>query len=386
MNLAPPKLALISPLPPDKTGVADFTARLAAKLSERWDVELRRGANPEALRRADARLYQIGNNALHAGAYEAALAIPGVVELHDAVLHHFLLGRLTREQYLDEFALNYGEWARQEGDRLWQRRGQASTDEAFFQRPLLRRIVEAAQAVIVHNPAARAAVESVSKETTIVQIPHFAEAVPEPTEAERRGARRQLGVDPDDLLISCFGFQRPTKRLRSVFRAAAQLPTPHRVLIAGEFVSANYEATLEPWLSQSTTIRRPYAPETEFRSFAAATDVCVNLRSPSAGESSGIAMRLMALGRPVILTHGAETSGFPESTVVKVDPGEAEEAMLAASLELLAAQPELRRAIGAAGRAHLLEHHALDQIIKLYSGTLSDSARRAGAEPSKHRV
>ena len=63
-------------------------------------------------------LYQIGNNGLHAPIYRAALEHSGIVELHDAVLHHLLLGMLSRGDYEDEFAFNEGEWMRSLGSRL----------------------------------------------------------------------------------------------------------------------------------------------------------------------------------------------------------------------------------------------------------------------------
>ena len=97
-----PPLLLVSPLPPAPSGVADFSRRLAEALRSRFRVEAVESPSKEVLGAAERRLYQIGNNALHSPAYDAALEFPGVVELHDAVLHHFLLGRLTREEYMEE--------------------------------------------------------------------------------------------------------------------------------------------------------------------------------------------------------------------------------------------------------------------------------------------
>lgn len=365
------KLAVVSPLPPDRSGVADFTARLVRELSAHFDVEARREGDSGWLERADRRLYQIGNNPLHAGAYDAALLVPGVVELHDAVLQHFYLGRLGREAYVAEHVYNGGEPARSEAERLWKRRGQASTDEAFFRRPLLKRIAGAAERVIVHNPGAAAAVREAAPGADIIEIPHFADPREAATGELRAAARAELGVADGDLLISCFGFQRPSKRLRSVLRAAERLQAPHRVLIAGEFVSADYEQSLAQWLSSDRVVRRPYVSEAELERLAAATDVCANLRWPAAGESSGIAMRLMAWGVPTLVTTGLETSAYSDSAVVRIDPGEIEEDMLAETLELLAERPELRRAVGEAGRGHLRREHSMDRVLRLYLEALA---------------
>jgi len=365
------RLLLVSPLPPAHSGVADFSAALAEALAARSEVTATENPSREALAQAERRLYQIGNNGLHGAAYEAALQFPGVVELHDAVLHHLLLGRLDREQYVAEIVYNEGEWARGEAERLWERRGHAPVDEAYFKRPMLRRIVEAATAVIVHNPAAAQAVRAASPQGCIFEIPHFVDPPDPITDAERLSARERLGLADDQVLVSCFGFQRPTKRLRSVLRSAARIGRPLRVLIAGRFVSADYEQSLAPLLEEADAIRVPWVPEEEFRSLAAATDVCANLRYPGAGETSGIAMRLMALARPVVMTEALETAPFPDSAVFRIDSGELEEAMLEEALRLLVARPDLRRTMGAEARRHILAEHALDRLLPRYFEALS---------------
>jgi glycosyltransferase involved in cell wall biosynthesis len=365
------RIALVSPLPPARTGVAEFAARLGRELRAVADVDLLEAAQAAALAVYEKRLYQIGNNHLHAGAYEAALAVPGVVELHDAVLHHFLLGRLAREEYLDEFVHNCGEWTRDLASELWQRRAQSAADEAYFRYPMLRRIVEASEAVIVHNPgAARRAREAAAHPPPIVEIPHYVETQPPAARDEIAATRASLHVPADALLIGCFGFQRPTRRLRSVLRAVARLAPPWRLLVAGEFVSSEYEASLAELLAQPGVMRLPHASEDELRRLTSAVDVCVNLRWPSAGETSGIAMRLMAAGKPVIVTGAEEWAAVPEGAVLRIDAGEPEGDELVEVLELLAREPEMRLAAGAAARRHVEEHHGIDAVLKAYCRAL----------------
>ena len=94
-----------APPPGSRSGVADYaeTLRQALVRCGTWNVPV----------------YHLGNNPLHADIYRQALASPGVVVLHDAVLHHFLLGTLGRERYIEEFVYNYGEWRRQLAEDLW---------------------------------------------------------------------------------------------------------------------------------------------------------------------------------------------------------------------------------------------------------------------------
>ena len=85
-----------SPMPPCRTGVADYSAALLAALRRHGPVTV--GAS-----QADVHLYHLGNNQLHREIYRRALDTPGVVVLHDAVLHHYFLGSLERASYVEEF-------------------------------------------------------------------------------------------------------------------------------------------------------------------------------------------------------------------------------------------------------------------------------------------
>ena len=127
-----------SPLPPARTGVADYAAALLAELRRHGRVEV-------APARSDAALYHLGNNGLHAAIYRLAMEKPGVVVLHDAVLNHFLLGQLSEAEYVDEFVHNYGEWNRGFARELWKGRANSAADERYFRYAMLKRVAEGAR-------------------------------------------------------------------------------------------------------------------------------------------------------------------------------------------------------------------------------------------------
>ena len=118
-------------------------------------------------------LYHLGNNQLHASIYKRALERPGIVVLHDAVLQHFALGFFSREDYVNEFAYNYGEWACDLAANLWNNRARSGGDSEYFRYPMLRRVAEQSKVVIVHNPAAAAMVREHCATARIVEIPHL---------------------------------------------------------------------------------------------------------------------------------------------------------------------------------------------------------------------
>jgi len=95
-------------------------------------------------------------------------------------------------------------------------------------------------------------------------------------------------------------------------------------------------------------------------------DACINLRYPAAGESSGIAIRLMGLGKPVLLTDSEESARFPEDACVRIPAGVQERASLLDHMVLLTSIPEVSRVIGRRGAEHIRRHHDLEQVARQY--------------------
>lgn len=160
------KVGFYSPLPPQRTGVADYSAALLGALRRLGEVEV-------DARDADVCLYHLGNNSLHRAIYERALAHPGVTVIHDAVLQHFFLGTCGEAAYVEEFVYNYGEWSRDLAVDLWRNRSRSAQDARYFDYPMLRRAAESSLALVVHNPAAGAAVLRHAPRARVVEIPHL---------------------------------------------------------------------------------------------------------------------------------------------------------------------------------------------------------------------
>jgi glycosyltransferase involved in cell wall biosynthesis len=347
--------------------VADYSAALLGALRRLGDVE------PGAAS-ADVHLYHLGNNQLHRSIYARALERPGVVVLHDAVLHHFFLGCLDEARYIEEFVYNYGEWYREMAGKLWGGRARSGSDPVYFAWPMLRRICEASRAVIVHNPAAARMVAAHAPAARTTEIPHFVAAEERPAVCEVLRLRQRLGIPANAFVFGLLGYLRESKRLASIAAAFARVRKARSdasLLIAGEFASIDLERALAPLLESPGVVRVGHTPRGEFRMLAAGVDACVNLRHPSAGETSGIAVRLMGQGKPVILTEAEEHSGFPDDVCLRVPAGEAEVDALAEAMIFLARFPEAAREIGRRAEAHVRENHSLEKAAAVYWSVLT---------------
>ncbi|MSV28085.1 MAG: hypothetical protein EXQ52_04985 [Bryobacterales bacterium] len=360
-----------SPLPPSHSGVADYSATLLDALRQFGDVVT--GAHSAA----GVHLYHLGNNPLHLDIYRRAIRTPGVVVLHDAVLHHFFLGTLREQEYIEEFVYNYGEWSRGLAAQYWKGRARSGASRSYFERPMLRRVGESARAVIVHNAAAAEMVRAHAPRARIIEIPHLF-APPPPIDAvEVLRLRASLGLSPRTFLFGVFGFLREPKRMAAVLRVFAkvhsQMPDT-RLLIEGECVSASLARLLDSIPHGSGVIRVGYSPERQFWQLASATGACINLRYPAAGETSGIAIRMMGIGKLVLLHEGKETESFPETACLRIAPGLAEETMLAESMLWVTASPRLADEIGERAKAHIRAEHAVERAAGMYWKVLCDCA------------
>jgi glycosyltransferase involved in cell wall biosynthesis len=314
-------------------------------------------------------LYHIGNNQLHADVYRRALEHPGVVVLHDAVLHHFFLGSLDEAAYREEFVYNYGGWHSDLAAQLWRERARSAQDDRYFRYPMLRRIVERARAVIVHNPAAASVVTAHCSKARVFEIPHIAEPPPQLEGWEIERLRHRFGVPAGGFLFGVFGHLRESKRLAAVLRAfhrVRQLYPPARLLVAGDFVSRDLPGAIEPLLHSDGVLRVPYLDDREFWLHAAAVDACINLRYPAAGETSGIAIRLMSLGKAVLVSAGEESARYPEAGCLRVDTGPAEQEMLEAYMLWLCETHAAPSRIGSLAAAHIAKHHASAYVARRY--------------------
>lgn len=337
------RVGYYSPLPPVRSGVADYASALLGALPGEVSV----GVD------GDVNLYHMGNNGLHREIYARALARPGVVVLHDAVLHHFHLGALSREAYLDEFVYCYGGWYRGMAEGLWAGRSRSASDERYFRWPMLRRVAERSLAVIVHNEGAAAMVRREAPGAVIEVIPHLPLPCPavDPVDVERW--RILNGVMPSQTLFGVMGYLRESKRVMAVLRVFSRLRAMRGdvwLLVAGEIGSSDLERAIEPYMGGAGILREGHLPEADFQMRAAACDVGVNLRYPGGGESSGMTARWMRLGRPVLVSDTPENAALPVAGCPRVTTGVGEEEELAALMIWLADSAARRRECGRAER------------------------------------
>ena len=150
------KVALYSPMPPERTGVADYSALLLPALAARCEVAVvKRGARKPP-RGTDLSVYHIGNNPdAHGWIVEALRRRPGLVVLHDFVLHHLVagltIGRRDGHGYLDAMERERGVVGRLLGHAVLDKRIPPLWETRPEEFPLAGEVLALATGLVVHS-------------------------------------------------------------------------------------------------------------------------------------------------------------------------------------------------------------------------------------------
>lgn len=382
-----PRLAVVSPLPPVKSGIANYTADLLPVLEEYYQIEV--VTNQEVVsdpringifpirtpdwflqnsQNFDRVLYHFGNSSFHQYMYELHRSVPGVVVLHD----FFLAGGRTwsfpesaiRNLIFDNHGLH----------------GLCRTD-GFDELPINLDVFQQATRVIVHSEeSCKLAEHWYGSDVTQAwhRIPLLRETA-NPTQTDRALARRKLGFTNDDLVICSFGYLSTNKLNLETLQAFEQstLIHNHRIhfIFVGEKCLGKYEAKITEILNKNTQIKvTGWVNKELYQDYLLTADIAIQLRCQNLGESSASILDCMNFGIPTIVNdHGSMKEIDSEAVFDIADPVDISE--LSQALEILANNADLRERIGKRARQIIREQHDPKRCAALYHQAIEESAR-----------
>lgn len=379
-----PRLAYVSPLPAERSGISDYSAELLPELARHYDIEVivaqESVATPWVKANCPIRtvewfrthagafdrvLYHFGNSAFHQHMFALLEEIPGVVVLHD----FFLSGIVAHMEW------HAGEsrfWTQvlyaAHGYAALHRRFHAKDEaEAIWQYPCNQRVLEQAQGIIVHSEnSRRLAQEWYGSEAgqDWALIPHL--RVPDfSPERERQQAREALGLQLDDFLVCSFGLLGPSKlnhRLLDVWLRSPMAKDERCVLVfVGENTEGKYGENIVKAISASPGRSRiritGWADSALFRRYLTAADVGVQLRTLSRGETSGTVLDCMNHGLATIVNANGSMADISDEGVWKL-PDEFTDVQLAHALQSLWQDGGARQRLGEQAKEIIRTWHA----------------------------
>lgn len=390
------RLAYASPWPPHATGIARYSASIVPHLRKHVDVTLftENLAEPEdpaglpmyALeelpRRAgdfDVTLYHVGNNTdFHRSIYKLACRRPGVVVLHDYNIHGFLAGAFLYggepDVFYDAVEASCG-----------MRRADCRPEQLdLFDYPLCQALAQRSLGTIVHSRWVQAQLQGIDG---IYMVPHGAVIhPPSSSPALLDQLRDRIALREHEFLISSLGFANRLKRIDVILQAVAHLHQkgyPVRFVIGGAITDdQQHLLDMIPQLGlQRAVTVTGYLSDEEFDGLLELSDVVMNLRCPSMGESSGVLFKTLALGKPCIVSDYQQFAEFPDDVCWRIDVGGAELGQLVLALEALLSSPRLRNQLGQSAK-HFVNHTcSYAGTAKLYADVLTDVVARQRRMP-----
>jgi glycosyltransferase involved in cell wall biosynthesis len=381
LSVRRPKLAYVSPLPPERSGISDYSAELLPELSRHYDIDVIVAqdfvSHPWIKANCTLRsvswfrdhagfydrvLYHFGNSEFHQHMFNLLEKAPGVIVLHD-----FFLSGITSHIDLTGYQPDF--WAqalyKSHSYMAVQHRFYVSdSSEVVWRYPCNLGVLQNALGIVVHSEYSRRLADqwygdSAAEEWMV--IPHL--RVPE-LDIDRAEARRVLKLKHDDFVVCSFGFIAPTKlshRLLNAWLSSILVKNTNCILVfVGENDKGDYGAKLLKTINKSGFKNRilitGWADTTIFRHYLAAADVGVQLRTLSRGETSGTVLDCMNYCLPTIVNANGSMVDLPDDGVLKL-LDEFDDAEMVCALETLWQDPDRRQKLGARAREIILSFH-----------------------------
>lgn len=377
------RLAYFSPLNPQPSGISDYSEELLPYLAAEADITLfvdgfepsnpeihdrftwldyRR--NPSVLKTLgdyDAIVYHMGNDhRYHAGMLEVARAHPGIVVFHDFALQDFFLGlaqeRNRIEIYLEEIFACHGRHATREAAEALARGSTPPQAALPLEFPLNCRLAAAAEGIVVHSEFCRA---RFAKSVPSVPVAH----INMPTKPLPARHANESNGNSTVTQIANFGLITPGKGIEQALRTLSSLKADHNfhyTLVGEPNAFFDVHSLVRRYdMDERVTITGHLRLE-EFERWIAATDIALNLRERTVGETSASLCRLMAAGVPTIVFNVGAFAELPDDAIVKIDHDKNAEALLEAYLRRLIEDAPLRERIGENAGRYITENHGIE--------------------------
>lgn len=398
-----PKLAFVSPLPPEKTGIADYAAELLPQLARHYDITVivqqvavehawiqantplhdvawfRQNAH-----RFDRLLYQMGNSDKHIYMLALMAEMPGMLVLHD----FFLSGPLA--WCMEEQPEHLRAWTK----ALYQSHGwkalvdrfkPGNTEQAVFAWPCNLPVLQQALGVIVHSDFSRQLAQRFYDKQAVEDwavIPLLRQPTPAINRVE---ARQKLGISSEDFVVCSFGVLGSAKLNQRLLEAWLASPLAEskqcHLVFAGENQGGEYGENLRKTIEQSAAKNRiritGWVDTENFRTWLAAADMAVQLRAQSRGETSAAVLDCLNYGLPLVVNAHGAMAELPEDALWLL-PDAFSNTQLIDALTTLWREPARRAALGARAQQHTHSQHHPRHCADLYAQAIEGVYAREG--------
>lgn len=393
------KIAIFTPLPPSKTGIADYMEELGVELEKYIEViyvidnntetSTYKPLNGKIVRlneflcseyaRSLPRIYQMGNNLQHEFILKELLRVPGVVVLHDYSMHHLFveltLARGDERGYKELMIYNYGDY----GEKVAENRTRGVFNELLqFVLPLNKTIIEASSAVFVHSQESLYRANKLNiynKKIFKIDFPYSHEKDSILCYSSEL-AKERLALPKDKVILASFGFVTPPKQIEFALKSLSKIKMhvpDFLYLIVGEVSQAvSIQSLLCKYNLENNVKILGYVSLEELHLYMQAADISISLRYPSAGETSAALYRAMGIGKCCLVFDYSSFSDLPDETVIKVKLDTYNSTEMESKLQHYIRNKDAVKRIGENAKQYILEHHSVGITAQQYIQAVND--------------
>ncbi|MFT7484865.1 MAG: glycosyltransferase involved in cell wall biosynthesis [Candidatus Paceibacteria bacterium] len=267
--------------------------------------------------------------------------------------------------------------------------GDVGVSRSRFELPFNHSIIRHADAFLVHSDVlGERILVSRNAATPIARIHHGAE--PRWLDTARHSARSEIGLSEEwneCFLLASFGALQAHKRPGVLLEALAQVRkggVDVRLLCVGEDRPQEFDLrTAVDRLGLNNAVYvTGWMPEQDAWHALHAADLCVNLRGPSTGGTSGGACQALSMGRAVIVSDLPELSHIPGACVVRVPQDDRESDSLVREIKALQSDPSRLAELEQAARTTVTEELHWRHVAKRYLEVLTGFPRARASRRS----
>lgn len=393
------QLAIVTPYPPARSGVADYVAQQVGQLSKHYELVLVQPTEEEvqqvvgfsgqvismtafleAVHLHHRVLYHIGNSPAHLSMIKLLAKVPGVVVLHD-----FFLSDV--QQYEDIIVNSrthpsYAPLIYSHGYAPLMQAAESGQKFRLSDYPCNLALLEQARIVLMHSHYVICQAHNWYGDAIRQKVKKIGFAKSVLAHQNRRAAKQVLGFDVQSYLVGTFGFATPAKCLETLIHAwctsALAINSSAYLLIVGEFLDPRYKKRIERLLE----LRRcnnikflGYLDPASYHNVLSAVDLSVQLRINSRGETSAALLDCMAHGVPVVSNNHGFIEDLPDTILWKI-ANQPRVAELTAVLEQLFADPEKRGGMQEAAQNFLKQFSNPAAVVSQLVSEIEDSAKK----------
>lgn len=304
LKLKKPKVAFLTPYPPEQTGVARYSQLTIEAAAQSLDVDLYtnaprpiagscyqdagpiRGA-PFVRGAYDAVVSIIGNSDFHIPIFEVFERLGGACILHDSRLTHIYLMRLGPKRFLEFASTILGRPVTIGEVEIW-------VNDKDLPSLFVEPIIERARPLIVHTREYQRLLQERHgvKAEVIPCCPTMQFSDEEVSSAARTSTRQSLGISPNTFLISSFGFIAKVKGFEACIQATGLLRgwnVPAELHFVGCARDEGPEVdriASECGVAEHIHWTQDFVDEKTYRQYLVASDAAIQLRGYGFGQYS----------------------------------------------------------------------------------------------------